>query len=142
MAEHLHCPPAPRADIASQSQHCESVYDLLLLLSSALQYPQPADQNRTLSPESWGQDVPRMQLRDFTSRLSPCLPGLLHLSGYGPPRKGPPSPSRGFIMTFSGLFTQKNNLKSYFKTALVRGLPWWLSGKESACQCRRYKFDP
>ena len=24
-------------------------------------------------------------------------------------------------------------------------LPWWLSGKESACQCRRYKrcrFDP
>ena len=22
------------------------------------------------------------------------------------------------------------------------GLPWWLSGKESACQCRRYGFDP
>ena len=21
------------------------------------------------------------------------------------------------------------------------GLPWWFSGKESACQCRRYKFD-
>ena len=21
-------------------------------------------------------------------------------------------------------------------------LPWWLSGKESACQCRRLKFDP
>jgi len=22
------------------------------------------------------------------------------------------------------------------------GLPWWLRGKESACQCRRHKFDP
>ena len=22
------------------------------------------------------------------------------------------------------------------------GLPWWLSGKEYACQCRRCKFDP
>ena len=22
------------------------------------------------------------------------------------------------------------------------GLPWWLSGKELACQCRRHKFDP
>ena len=21
-------------------------------------------------------------------------------------------------------------------------LPWWLSGKESACQCRRHWFDP
>ena len=21
-------------------------------------------------------------------------------------------------------------------------LPWWLSGKESACQCRRHQFDP
>jgi len=22
------------------------------------------------------------------------------------------------------------------------GLLWWLSGKESACQCRRHGFDP
>jgi len=22
------------------------------------------------------------------------------------------------------------------------GLPWWLSGKESTCQCRRHGFDP
>ena len=22
------------------------------------------------------------------------------------------------------------------------GLPWWLSGKEFACQCRRHGFDP
>ena len=23
-----------------------------------------------------------------------------------------------------------------------QGLPWWLSGKESACQCIRHEFDP
>ena len=22
------------------------------------------------------------------------------------------------------------------------GLPWWLSGKESTCQCRRHRLDP
>ena len=25
---------------------------------------------------------------------------------------------------------------------MICGLPWWLSGKESACQCRRCGFDP
>ena len=25
---------------------------------------------------------------------------------------------------------------------MTSGLPWWLSGKESACQCRRHEFDP
>ena len=24
----------------------------------------------------------------------------------------------------------------------LMGLPWWLSGKESTCQCRRYGLDP
>ena len=23
-----------------------------------------------------------------------------------------------------------------------KGLPWWLSGKESPCQCRRHRFNP
>jgi len=32
---------------------------------------------------------------------------------------------------------QKNKLKK----KSVR-LPWWLSGKESACHCRRHRFDP
>ena len=27
-------------------------------------------------------------------------------------------------------------------TWLLKELPWWLSGKESACQCRRLWFDP
>ena len=30
--------------------------------------------------------------------------------------------------------------KHFRKTGL--GLPWWLSGKESACQCRRHRLDP
>ena len=25
---------------------------------------------------------------------------------------------------------------------IIQGLPWWLSGKESARQCRRHKFSP
>ena len=25
---------------------------------------------------------------------------------------------------------------------LLQGFPWWLSGKESACQCRRHGFNP
>ena len=24
----------------------------------------------------------------------------------------------------------------------IIGLPWWLSGKESACQCRKHGFNP
>ena len=24
----------------------------------------------------------------------------------------------------------------------VLGLPWWFSGKEFACQCRRHRFNP
>ena len=24
----------------------------------------------------------------------------------------------------------------------VLGIPWWFRGKESACQCRRHRFDP
>ena len=25
---------------------------------------------------------------------------------------------------------------------MEKGLPWWLSSKESACQCKRLGFDP
>ena len=32
-------------------------------------------------------------------------------------------------------------LFGHLKTFVIR-LPWWLSGKESACQCRRHGFDP
>ena len=35
---------------------------------------------------------------------------------------------------------RKKAHKIYVKANL--GLPWWLSGKESTCQCRRHWFDP
>ena len=27
-------------------------------------------------------------------------------------------------------------------TVLISGLPWWLSDKESICQCRKHEFNP
>ena len=36
--------------------------------------------------------------------------------------------------------TLYNSALSYFY--IYRGLPWWLSGKISDCQCRRCRFDP
>ena len=44
---------------------------------------------------------------------------------------------------FSSLDSHQNHPGkggSTFKTAL--GLPWWLGGKESTCQCRRHGFNP
>ena len=32
---------------------------------------------------------------------------------------------------------------SFYRTGIsIRGLPRWRSGKESACPCRRHRFDP
>ena len=31
-------------------------------------------------------------------------------------------------------------IKKWFKKC--KGLPWWLPGEESTCQCRRQGFDP
>ena len=33
-------------------------------------------------------------------------------------------------------------LENTFCCVLLDGLPYWVSGKESACQCRRLEFDP
>ena len=30
----------------------------------------------------------------------------------------------------------------YLYAKITLGLPWWLSGKEHTCQCRRFRFDP
>ena len=30
----------------------------------------------------------------------------------------------------------------YIYLKITLGLPWWLSGKEHTCQCRRFRFDP
>ena len=36
----------------------------------------------------------------------------------------------------------KNNLKLCEGIKISIGFPWWLKGKESACQCRRHGFNP
>ena len=33
-------------------------------------------------------------------------------------------------------------LGDFLPTKHTRALAWWLSGKDSACQCRRHGFDP
>ena len=35
-----------------------------------------------------------------------------------------------------GLLIKETGLKQ-----ISNGLPWWLGGKESSCQCPRYRFD-
>ena len=34
------------------------------------------------------------------------------------------------------------NVKIWFLQILSFGLPWWLSGKETSCHCRSYRFNP
>ena len=44
----------------------------------------------------------------------------------------------GKVMSYINSFCQCS-LSIYFTT---RGFPWWLSSKESTCQCKSHKFDP
>ena len=48
----------------------------------------------------------------------------------------------GYICKFSSAshFSSQSLTFLIYKTGI--GLPWWLSGKESTCQCRRHGFDP
>ena len=41
-----------------------------------------------------------------------------------------------FFASFLNLFFNILPPKRYWE------LPWWLSGKESVCQCKRHGFDP
>ena len=55
--------------------------------------------------------------------------------------------SRTSVHSSSGPLSIRSNPLSLFVTSTVyvsvisHWLPWWLSGKESACQCRRHRFD-
>ena len=49
----------------------------------------------------------------------------------------------------TGCVTQEHfvvPLKFFCKSKTLKlkslGLPWWLSGVESTCQCRRHQYDP
>ena len=54
--------------------------------------------------------------------------------------------SQHFSQTISGLpfstLSKFGLCKNLSVLKLFLGLPWWLSGKESTCQCKRYGFDP
>ena len=81
------------------------------------------------------------------------LPGR-HSDTWGTaPRSCPPENSpEGKVQTQEGSRPQETSLLwSERQDCLVTnkasvrtrsGLPWWLSGKEFACQCRRCRFDP
>ena len=43
-----------------------------------------------------------------------------------------------YQLTFNLIFLVANN---HTWLSLLQVLPWWLSGKESTCKCRRLKFD-
>ena len=69
--------------------------------------------------------------------------GPLHLF----PRHSPISTKQLFSMwpSMSGCITVSSATLSCIKISFIswlNGFPWWLSGKESACQCRRCGFDP
>ena len=40
------------------------------------------------------------------------------------------------------MFKQRCNSLDFSHEQPRLGLPWWLSGKESFCQCRRHRFNP
>ena len=48
--------------------------------------------------------------------------------------------SKGTNATFSK--RENSFIIHLFKITSLSGLPWWLRCKESACQCRRLRFDP
>ena len=43
---------------------------------------------------------------------------------------------------FNYFLTIRVQLKSFVTNIISVGLPWWLSIKESTCQCRRSRFNP
>ena len=48
--------------------------------------------------------------------------------------------SLGTITTVFSFFLPSNSFSG--QNMCVWRLPWWLSGKEPACQCRRHRFNP
>ena len=106
---------------------------------------QPDDGDVTLAPRALVYHRPHPD----------SIPGGGHLAGLCPPLSvqtawllapGPVPQSPlyfGRTSRCQAWVLLKTSPLSRFLTALCRTcLPWWLSGKESACQCRRPWFDP
>ena len=70
------------------------------------------------------------------------MKGLSHtyISVHSPPQT--PLPSRlPYHIEQSSMYYSVGPCWWSILHILVRGLPWWLSGKESLSQCRRHRFD-
>ena len=80
--------------------------------------------------------------RDWTSHLFSGVQSLNHWTA----KEVPPAGPLGMVFPLLGTLFIKASIwlmsrYSFFKTQ-NKGLPWWSSGKESACQSRRHRFDP
>ena len=62
----------------------------------------------------------------------------LHFHYWGP--RFNPCPGNGYLTRCA--VQPKNNNNDNFLKAGSLGLSWWLSAKESSCQCRRHGFHP
>ena len=46
------------------------------------------------------------------------------------------------VLTYLSSIFKHSAFLAHFRCLFQFGLSWWLSGKESVCQCRRHGFDP
>ena len=76
--------------------------------------------------------------QDYWSVLLFSSPGDLPDPGIEP--LSLTSPGRP-IYIYIHAYIYIHNLSIYI-CMYILGLPWWLRGKESTCQCRRHRFDP
>ena len=95
---------------------------------------------QTLCLTYFSLDIPHLLMRK-TMIIYCCLNILIHLINFV--QKSKPScelEKRGFFAQFRAC----TKIWFFYETTSknIRGLPWWLSGKESACQCRRHGFNP
>ena len=90
------------------------------------------------SPAPWHRPGPR-------SQPSSCRPPRGSPSWERKSSRDTLGLSPGWLRPHWGNLCKTDNfLESQMLTCKARfsGLPWWLSGQESACQCRRHRFDP
>ena len=66
-----------------------------------------------------------------------CMSGFSDWSGVGPS-----SVSKQLLPAVTQGLPWSPHLSEHPHKLTIWGLPWWFSGKESACQCRRRGFNP
>ena len=103
-----------------------------LSLSVCLRWPLTSLQNLTSSISS------SLVLRAPCGFPQPRAPSSSLTSPATSPLAGPLSSSLSFSPVLSGY----TSVLCCLFVCLHLGLPWWLCGREPACQCGRHGFDP